>query len=65
VQATGCASISDAEKPAASFVLVDVQGNKIVTYSYILQTDGQDEVRFANSGLVFRVFLIDDPFLGG
>jgi hypothetical protein len=43
-QATGCAPISDPEIPPASFVLIDVQGNKIVTYSYVLQIVGQEEV---------------------
>jgi hypothetical protein len=45
VQATGCASVLIPEEPEASFVLIDVQGNKIVTYSYILESKGEGEVR--------------------
>eukprot|EP00173_Palmaria_palmata_P004450 Plantae.Rhodophyta-Palmaria_palmata.ctg6101.p1 GENE.Plantae.Rhodophyta-Palmaria_palmata.ctg6101~~Plantae.Rhodophyta-Palmaria_palmata.ctg6101.p1 ORF type:complete len:128 (+),score=13.75 Plantae.Rhodophyta-Palmaria_palmata.ctg6101:323-706(+) len=45
--ATGCASVFGSSEPDASFVLIDVQGNKIVTYSYILQHKGEEveEVR--------------------
>jgi hypothetical protein len=41
-QATGSPTVSDAEKPDASFVLIDVQGSKLVTYSYVLP-GGADE----------------------
>lgn len=43
-QATGCSTVSDPEEPDASFVLIDVQGNKIVTYSYVLERRGEAEV---------------------
>lgn len=41
--ATGCPTVSSQEEPDASFVLIDVQGNKIVTYSYVLERRGQAE----------------------
>lgn len=47
-KATGCATVSDAVEPNASFVLLDVQGNKIVAYSYVLMKDG-DQVRTPNA----------------
>jgi hypothetical protein len=42
LQATGSPTVADAEPPDASFVLIDVQGNKVVTYSYLLSA-GADE----------------------
>lgn len=44
---TGAPNVLEVEAPPPSFVLMDVQGPRIVTYSYTLV----DEVRIARAGM--------------
>ncbi len=56
--ATGCSSIGCPTKPKPSFVLIDVQGNKVVTYSYILDEErGSSGVSSSAEVSLVRVYL--------